>query len=114
MAKYRQKVKDLVAPFGYFGIFHIPRTENARADALSRLATSDYGALGRTFMQNLERPSIDEVKEVLQLAAGQSWMDPITQYLTDGSIPEDPAEAKRLRWAASQSHDPAGDRIAID
>ncbi|XP_073107718.1 uncharacterized protein [Elaeis guineensis] len=42
MAKYRQKVKDLVTPFKYFEISHIPRTENARADALSRLATSDY------------------------------------------------------------------------
>ncbi|XP_073112181.1 uncharacterized protein [Elaeis guineensis] len=89
MAKYHQKVKDLVAPFGYFGISHIPRVENARADALSRLAMSDYDALGRTFVQNLERPSIDEVEEVLQLAVGQSWMDPITQYLTDGSVPED-------------------------
>ncbi|XP_073104404.1 uncharacterized protein [Elaeis guineensis] len=102
MTKYHRKVKDLVASFGYFGISHIPRTENARADALSRLATSDYGTLGRTFVQNLERPSIDEVEEVLQLAAGQSWMDPITRYLIDGSVPEDPAEAKRLRWAASQ------------
>ncbi|XP_073111211.1 uncharacterized protein [Elaeis guineensis] len=72
MAKYHQKVKDLMAPFGYFGIFHIPRAENARADALSRLAMSDFGALGRTFVQNLERSSIDEVEEVLQLATGPS------------------------------------------
>ncbi|XP_073117125.1 uncharacterized protein [Elaeis guineensis] len=102
MAKYHRKVKDLVAPFGYFGISYIPRTKNARADALSRLAMSDYGALGWTFVQNLERPSIDEVEEVLQLAAEQSWMDPITQYLIDGSVSEDPTEAKRLQWAAFQ------------
>ena len=102
MAKYHQKVKDLVAPFKYFEISHIPRAENAQVDALFRLATSDYGTLGRTFVESLERPSVDRVEEVLQLAVEPSWMDPIAHYLTDGSTPEDPAEAKRLRWAASQ------------
>ena len=94
MAKYHQKIKDLVAPFKYFEIFHIPRAENSRADALSRLATSDYGTLSRTFMKSLERPSVDKVEEVLHLTAEPSWMDLIAQYLTDGSTPEDPAEAK--------------------
>ncbi|XP_073107344.1 uncharacterized protein [Elaeis guineensis] len=102
MAKYHQKVKDLMAPFEYFEISHIPRAENAQADALSRLATSDYGALGRTFVESLERPSIDEVEKVLQLMAELSWMDPIAQYLTDRSTPEDSTEARRLRWTASQ------------
>ncbi|XP_073112333.1 uncharacterized protein [Elaeis guineensis] len=46
MAKYRQKVKDLVAPFGYFGISHIPRAKNARADALSRLCDVRLWRLG--------------------------------------------------------------------
>ncbi|XP_073109552.1 uncharacterized protein [Elaeis guineensis] len=79
MAKYRQKVKDLVTPFKHFEISHIPRAENARADALSRLAMSDYDALGRTFMENLGRPSIDKVDEVLQLTTESSWMDPIVR-----------------------------------
>ncbi|XP_073109308.1 uncharacterized protein [Elaeis guineensis] len=64
MAKYRQKVKDLVTPFKHFEISHIPSAENARADTLSRLTTSDYGALGRTFVENLGRPSIDKVDEI--------------------------------------------------
>ena len=101
MVKYHQKVKDLVAPFKYFEIFHIPRAENARADALSRLAISDYGTLGRTFVESLEQPSIDRVEEVLQLTIEPSWMDPIVQYLTDRTNPEDSAEAKRLRWTTS-------------
>ena len=69
MIKYLQKVKDLVARLRYFEIFHIPRSENARADALSRLATSAFGSLGRTFMENLEQSSIDQVEEIQQLAA---------------------------------------------
>ena len=37
MAKYLQKMRDLVAHLEYFKISHIVRSKNARADALSRL-----------------------------------------------------------------------------
>ena len=90
-------MRDLVAHLKYFEISHILRTENTRADALSRLATSTYGALGRTLVESLEQPSIDKAEEVLQLMIEPSWMDPIVQYLIDGISPEGPAEAKRLR-----------------
>ena len=86
----------------YFEISHILRSENAQTDALSRPATSAYDTLGRIFVESLKQSSIDRAEEVLQLVAESSWMDPIVQYLTDGTSPEDPAEAKRLRWAASQ------------
>ena len=102
MAKYLQKVRDLVTHLKYFEISHIPRSENTWADALSRLATSAYDALGRILVESLEQPSIDRAEEVLQLATEPRWMDPIVQYLTNGTSPEDPTEAKRLRWAASQ------------
>ena len=85
-----------MAHLEYFEIFHIPRSENARADALSRLATSAYDTLGRTLVESLEQPSIDRAEEVQQLATEPSWMDPIIRYLTDGTSPEEPAEAKRL------------------
>ncbi|XP_073101239.1 uncharacterized protein [Elaeis guineensis] len=102
MAIYLQKVKDLVTNLRYFKIFHIHRIENAQADALSKLATTAYSSLGRTFVKYLEQSSIDKNEKVLQLAAEPSWMDPIIRYLSDGVLPEDPVEAKRTRWAASQ------------
>ncbi|XP_073103279.1 uncharacterized protein [Elaeis guineensis] len=46
--------------------------KNTRADVLSKLATSDYGILGRTFVESLERSSVDKVEEVLQLAVEPS------------------------------------------
>ena len=67
MAKYLQKVKDLVTNLRYFEIFHIPRTENVRADALSRLTTTAYSSLGRTFVECLKQSSIDKNEKVLQL-----------------------------------------------
>ena len=94
MMKYLQKVKDITSVLKYFEIFHIPRTENARADALSRLTTTTFNSLGRTFIKYLQQSSIDKVEEVLQINDESSWMDPIIQYLTDGTLPTDPSEAK--------------------
>ena len=102
MMKYLQKVKYLISTLKYFKIFHISRTVNARADVLSEFATTFFNSLGQTFIECLEQPSIDKVKEVLQLTDEPSWMDLIVQYLTDGTLPTDPSEAKRLRQMASQ------------
>ncbi|XP_073116137.1 uncharacterized protein [Elaeis guineensis] len=90
MAKYRQKVKDLVTPFKHFEISHIPRAENARADALSRLAMSDYGALGQAFVENLGRPSIDEVDEFEISEFNSSTDDPRSPWLS----PDAPTRAR--------------------
>ena len=86
----------------YFKIFHIPKTENVRADILFWLTTTAYNSLGRTFVEYLEQPSIDKIEKVLQLTVEPSWMDPTIQYLTDGVHPKDFVEAKQLRWIASQ------------
>ncbi|XP_073101422.1 uncharacterized protein [Elaeis guineensis] len=42
MKKYLQKVKDLTSKFFYFDIQQIPRSENSRADLLSKLATTSF------------------------------------------------------------------------
>ena len=54
MMKYLQKVKDLTSTLKYFEISHISRTENARADVLSRLATTSFNLLGRIFIECLK------------------------------------------------------------
>ena len=79
MIKYLQKMKDLTSILKYFEIFHILRTENARADMLSRLAITFFNLLGRTFVECLEQSSIDKVEKVLRLTVEPSWMDPIVQ-----------------------------------
>ena len=96
MVKYLQKMKDLILTFKYFNIFHIPRMKNAQADTLSRLTTTSFHLLGRTFIKYIEWLSIDNVDEVLQINDKPSWMDPIIQYLTNGILPGDLLEAKRL------------------
>ena len=44
----------------YFGVLHIPRAENSRADALAKLATASQEDLSRlTPVEHLAEPSID-------------------------------------------------------
>ena len=101
--KYLQNVKDLTSTLKYFEIFYIPRIKNAQADILSRLtSTSSFNSLDRTFIEYLEQLSIDKVEKVLQLTDEPSWIDLIIQYLTDGTLPMDPSEVKRLSWTVSQ------------
>ena len=102
MAKYLRKVKELTPSFHYFNISHISRENNAPTDFLSHLATSSVNLLGRVSVEYLDHPSIDEPEEVQQLSQEPSWIDPIQKYLVKGILPEDPTEAKKLRWKALQ------------
>ena len=39
--------------------------------------------------------------EVHQIETEPSWMDPIIKFLNERVLPEDKAEAKKIRWMAS-------------
>ncbi|XP_077215904.1 uncharacterized protein LOC143850547 [Tasmannia lanceolata] len=45
MVKYLQRVRSLASEFGSFEVIRVPRTENTKADVLSKLAASGYTAL---------------------------------------------------------------------
>ena len=102
MMKYLQNVRNFIQIFKYFEISHISRSENAHADALSRLMTTSFNLLDRMFVEYLEQLSIDKVDEVHQINDEPSRTDLIIQYLTDGTLLGDLLKAKRLRWTVSQ------------
>ena len=97
MKQYLQRVKELTSAFHHLNIQQVPRDENMQADTLSKLVTFIPNDLyAQVFFKVLEEPSISRPKLVLQIDAEPCWMDPLVQYLTDGSLPEDRAEARRL------------------
>ena len=103
MASYLHKVCDSITTFEQFDISHIPRKENARADTLSRLATSTEESLGRTFIEYLEAPSIEKVEEIQQITDEPSWKDSFIRYLSDGILPTKiPSEIWKFKRKASQ------------
>ena len=78
---------------------HVPRTENSRADALTKLATALQEDLGRLIpVEHLPEPSVSlDNREVSPVMSEPSWMDPIWDYLVEGTLPSDPKEASKLR-----------------
>ncbi|XP_077251991.1 uncharacterized protein LOC143891254 [Tasmannia lanceolata] len=96
MIKYLSKVRQLASKFESFEVIRIPRTQNAKADVLSRLAASGYTTLGGICMEFLQRSSIkSEAAEIMQVENEPCWMDEIIDYLRNGKLPEAKKEARK-------------------
>ena len=104
MVLYIQKVRDLLKKFVLVQVKYVPRTENSRADALAKLATAlqeDIG--GSTPVEYLAEPSIDLYSMmVAPVGFVPSCMDLIWDYINDGSLPDDPKEAAKIRVRSSR------------
>ena len=77
----------------------MPRAENSQADALAKLATTSQEDLGRLIpVEHLPETSVSiDNGEVSPVMSEPSWMDPIWDYLVEGTLPSDPKEAFKLR-----------------
>ncbi|XP_072074369.1 uncharacterized protein [Arachis hypogaea] len=94
LQKYLEKVKELSKQFEEVTIQHVPRERNTRVDLLSKLASTKPGAGNRSLIQGLvKKPAV-----TLHLTKiNPSWMDPITDFLESGKLPDDEKAAKALR-----------------
>ena len=104
MILYLKKVRELLRKFIRVQVKHVPRTENSRADALAKLATASQEDLDRLIpVEHLPEPSVSlDNGEVSLVMSEPSWMDPIWDYLGDGTLPSDPKEASKLRARSSR------------
>ncbi|XP_025625375.1 uncharacterized protein [Arachis hypogaea] len=103
LQQYLAKVNKLKEEFDCITIQHVPRERNTRADLLSKLASTKPGYGNRSLIQEVVRtPSISTTTDtVLTLSNERSWTHPILQYLLNGTLPEDPKEAKRTKREAA-------------
>ncbi|GKE76169.1 reverse transcriptase domain-containing protein, partial [Tanacetum coccineum] len=102
--KYLGKVKALTSSFGEFSIKQVPRSENKKADALSKIASTSFAHLSKqVLVEELKEKSINE-KEVLVIVEeeGPTWMTPIHEYLTKEILPADKKKARAVRRKASR------------
>ncbi|GJR73866.1 reverse transcriptase domain-containing protein [Tanacetum coccineum] len=90
--------------FKEFSIKQVPRSENKKADALSKIASTSFAHLSKqVLVEELKEKSIHE-KEVLAIVEEeeQTWMTPIYEYLTKEILPEDKKKARVVRRKASR------------
>ncbi|GKE18573.1 reverse transcriptase domain-containing protein [Tanacetum coccineum] len=99
MVQYLEKVKTLTSNFKEFSIKKVPRSENKKADALSKIAFTSFAHLSKqVLVEELNEKSIND-KEVLAIVEeeGHTWMTPICEYLTKEILPKDKKKARAVR-----------------
>ena len=99
MIFYLKKVRELLKKFVWVQVRHVPRTKNSRADTLAKLATASQEDLDRRVsVEHLMEPSVNvNSDEVLLVKTVLIWIDPIWDYLLNGTLLNDPKEASKLR-----------------
>ncbi|XP_025670636.1 uncharacterized protein [Arachis hypogaea] len=103
LQQYLAKVNELREGFEHVTIRHIPRERNARADLLSKLASTKPGHGNKSLIQEVVKtPSVSTTTSAhLTISNQGSWTYPILQYLLDGTLPPDPKEEKRIKREAA-------------
>jgi len=104
LQKYHNMTKKLMLQFEEVSIVHVPRCNNARADVLSKLMSTRKTGQHKTLIQEvLNTPSWDR-DYVLEIQIREnSWMTPILNFLMHDILPEDRAEAKKIRRQAASN-----------
>ena len=109
MIEYLKAVRGLTTEFTSWSIDKIPRAENCEADRLSKYASIAVPNLDeqeeRVFVEYLpEKTTSTPLIDVLDISIGTpqpSWMDPILNYLKNGSLPPDRKEARSIIYKAA-------------
>ncbi|GJR11628.1 reverse transcriptase domain-containing protein [Tanacetum coccineum] len=102
MIQYLNEVKTLTRNFREFSIKQVPRRENKKADALSKIAFTSFAHLSKqVLVEELKEKSIYE-KEILAVVEeeGNTWMTPIYEYLTKEILLADKKKARAIRRKA--------------
>ena len=104
MVLYLQKVRDLLKKFVSVQIKYVPRTENSHADTLEKLATDLQEDIRESApVEYLAEPSIDPYSLVVTpIGSVPNWMDPIWDYINDGTLPDNPKETAKIRVRSSR------------
>ncbi|VFQ88258.1 unnamed protein product, partial [Cuscuta campestris] len=98
----RDTALELLKAFGAYRIEQVPRKENAEADILSKLGPDSPDHIkAMTQEEELLKPSISPGQVlIITLREEPDWIDEITMYILDGSLPIDPIAAKVVRRRA--------------
>ncbi|GJS88352.1 reverse transcriptase domain-containing protein [Tanacetum coccineum] len=100
------KVKMLANSFKKFSIKLVPRSENKKADALSKIASTSFSHLTKqVLVEVLKEKSINEEKVLTVVKEeGNTWMTPIYEYLTEETLPTERKKTRAVqlksRWYA--------------
>ncbi|XP_071708259.1 uncharacterized protein [Rutidosis leptorrhynchoides] len=99
MQKYLKLLQEAAERFEFFELSQVSRSQNKKADALSKLAALTFSHFQKKLrVEELPHKSIDGSLIVAAIEEVQpNWMDPIMHYLRNNILPEDKKEARLVR-----------------
>ncbi|KAL0408188.1 UNVERIFIED_CONTAM: hypothetical protein Sradi_1753200 [Sesamum radiatum] len=106
MTKYLEKLWEEMDKFEEFKIEQIPKEQNLMVDQLAKLASSNQFTEGRRItllsaakpMVNSEEEKKEEIEGVLvEENLTLTWRTPIVHFLTEGILPKDHKEARKVK-----------------
>ena len=102
MKRYLKLTNQLVSNFDDAMITQVPNEENSKTDEVDRLASSNSNeGRPRLYMEVQNLPCIEGFN-VSYVQSKGSWIDPIVTYIRDGTLPENPSEARKIRVRLSR------------
>ncbi|XP_071739874.1 uncharacterized protein [Rutidosis leptorrhynchoides] len=102
MQKYLQLLRESTERFEHFELSQVPRSQNKKADALSKLTALTFSHFQKqVWVEELPSKSIDNDLMVASIEEKQpNWMEPILQYIRNDTLPSDSREARLVRERA--------------
>ncbi|KAL2232853.1 UNVERIFIED_CONTAM: hypothetical protein Sindi_1465300 [Sesamum indicum] len=101
MTEYLKRAKEWMQKFSKCTVQQIPRSENERADALSKLGATLVGIKDRKITVMVkERSAISEGLETNVVTSRCLWIEDIATYLREGILPADAGHARRIKFKA--------------
>ncbi|GJR82812.1 reverse transcriptase domain-containing protein [Tanacetum coccineum] len=104
MVQYLDKTKSLIQGFDRFTIRQVPRGDNKKADALSKIASTSFAHLSKqALVEILKNKSISEM-EISTVIEEQdpTWKTPIVEFISKGTLPHEQKDARRIRRTAQR------------
>ena len=100
MQRYLSKVHPLMAYFESFKIQRIPRSQNQRAGAFSRLASTSFSTLNKIGLVEVLGESDYLEGKVYSVSLGDTWMDSLIKFLGQGILLDDKGETRKVQRKA--------------
>jgi ribonuclease HI len=107
MIQYLDKVRKCQSNFDRTAVTQVPRKENARADALSKMG-SGTGPVVKTSTRGVviqTKPSILpklDMMEIEEESDEPEWATDVIQYLHNGSLPEEKMRARKVKMHSAR------------
>ncbi|KAK0594634.1 hypothetical protein LWI29_038068 [Acer saccharum] len=106
MIVYLDIIKKLLRRFKRYRISQIPREENDKVDALSKLASATTCIRSKNIpVAHLTKPSTVDSAEVMVAEIRQKpndWTIQLRRYLEENILPEDAVETRRIKYRSTR------------